>query len=227
MSRPSLIWPVTVLAAFAALLILLVVAALPTPSVAQDGCVDAYPTPGPERDDCYRTATARTGQGGGAYPDPTATTGQQAPQPTVTLTVTPTLTITGTLAPTATAGPTSTPTATRQPQGSPTPSATSTLVGLETLTCAPGASVAVVGRADPNTALLLYFDERPVGGALSRSDGSYQIVLNVGRERPGTYPLTVRVRDSRALVRELACEVPGAPPTPTAFPPLAATPTGD
>lgn len=231
MSRPPLIWPVTALAAFAALLVLLAVAALPTPTVAQDSCASIYPTPGAERDDCYRTATARASQNNnGSYPDPTTPSESQPPppppQPTVTPTTTQTLTVTTTLTPTNMAGPTSTPTvtATRPPQSSPTPSATSTLTGLETLICTPGASVVVTGVAAPNRALLLFFNERPVGGGLSRADGSYQIVLNVGRERPGIYPLTVRERDGLALVRELACEVPGALSTPTAPAPGGASP---
>jgi hypothetical protein len=215
MPRRSLILPLTVLGAFAALVILLMLGALPTPIAAQgDECATTYPTPGSGRDDCYRTATAQAPQG---YPSPSATSGGGAPAPqaTATISATATLSVTSTPRPTNTAGPTSTPTATRQPQGSPTPSATSTLVGLETLVCVPGATVGIRGRAEPGTALLAYFNGRPVGGTFTRPDGTYVIALSVGNERPGVYPVNVRERDTRALVRELACEVPGAEPTPT------------
>lgn len=218
MPRRSLIWPLALIGAFATLVTLLMLGALPAPTAAQaDDCAEIYPTPGPDRTSCQQTATALAPT---AYPAPTATSGgggggQPAPAPTATISATATLTATSTLSPTSTEGPTSTPTATREPQGSPTPTATSTLVGLETIVCAPGATVAIRGEAEPGAPLLAYFNERPVGGALTRPDGTYLILLTVGAERPGVYPVTVRERDGRALVRELACEVPGATPTPT------------
>ncbi len=207
----------TLIAAFAVLLVLLVVGALPTPLVAQtDDCASIYPTPGADRDNCNRTATAKAGQ---AYPNPSATSGgggPPAPAATATVTGTATLTPTSTLRPaTPTPGPTNTATATRQPQGSPTPTLTSTLVGLETILCVPGATVAIRGQAEPGLALLAYFADRPVGGALVRPDGSYYILLSIGEERPGLYAVNIRRRDSRTLVRELACEIPAATPTPT------------
>lgn len=219
MPQRSLIWPVTVLVGFATLAVLLLAGALPTPLVAQvDDCASVYPTPGADRDNCNRTATAKVSQGG--YPSPSATTGssQPPPQATATISATATLSVTATATQppaTATVGPTSTAISTRQPAGSPTPTPTSTLVGLETILCPQGARVEVRGRAEPSAALLAYFNDRPVGGALARPDGSYLILLSIGAERPGIYPVDIRLRDSRALVRALACEVPGVTPTPT------------
>lgn len=214
MSRRSLFWPLTLIVAFAVLLIMLLAGTLPSDLAAQGGdCASIYPTPGADRDNCFRTATANASD---PYPSPSATAAPVQP----TSAATATFTATSTARPvTATAGPTSTVTATRAPQGSPLPTLTSTLVGLETIVCAPGVAVTLTGRAEPGTALLAYFNERPVGGTLARADGSYSIQLSVGDVRPGLYPVNIRERDGRALVRELACEVPAATPTPT-FSPL-------
>ncbi|NTU82772.1 MAG: hypothetical protein HGA45_25955 [Chloroflexales bacterium] len=228
MHQSSLFWPLSLIAAFGLLIVMLLLGAMPSPLVAQsDECVSNYPTPGPEREDCYRTATAKavkisnTNTAYAISKSPATNTpgssAPQAPTSTATLTATETLTATSTAQPaTATLGPTSTPTATRQVAAiSPSPTATSTLVDRETILCAPGLAVALRGEARPDTALLAYFNGRPVGGALSRSDGDYLILLRVGDERPGIYPVDLRERHSRDLVRRLACEVPGATPTPT------------
>lgn len=215
MTQRSLIWPLALVAAFAVLLIMLMVGSLPAELTAQAvDCASVYPTPGADRDNCNRTATAQAG-GSGPYPSPSSTS---APAQPATATISATVTTTATLrTATPTQGPTNTATlaVTRPPQSTPTASPTSTLVGLETLQCLQGSSVTISGTAAPNTALLAYFNERPVGGALSRPDGSYLITLRIGEERPGLYPVSVRLRDSRDPVRELACEVPGGAVTPT------------
>lgn len=81
--------------------------------------------------------------------------------------------------------------------------------------CQPGSDVIIEGLARPNTALLLFFNERPVGGTLSQMNGRYLAPMRIGRERPGLYLVEVRERDGLTLVRQLACAVPGSTPTPT------------
>lgn len=211
MVRPSLIWPFTLLVAFVALVSMLAFGAFPASILAQSrNCTSASYTP-PQRAACYatNTAVAQT-QAAEAYPSSTATTQSSAPPPAPaeTSTSSPTSgispTVTAGTATTPTVAVTRTPTATRAPQGSPSPTATSTLVGLETLICAPGGSVAITGRGEPGRALLVYFNERPVGGSLVRPDGHYSLMLRVGAERPGTYLVEIRDRDSRLPVRSLA-----------------------
>lgn len=198
--------------------------AFPTPSAAQTNCT-GYDVGDPRRDQCFAKATAKaaTQTAAASYPTRTATSAPAAQQPAPAATSTSTITPTATLSVTTTTqaltpSATSTPTATRTPSGSPLPTATSTLVGLETVTCAPGDRVTLSGRAAPGRALLVYFNERPVGGSLVRPDGNYTLLLHVGSERPGLYPVEVRERDSRAIVRALACDVPGGTPTPTEEP---------
>ncbi len=149
---------------------------------------------------------------------PTSQPQQPQPQPIegATPTLTPTSTSTATDAPPTSALPTLVPTST--PRLVATSALTGTadpLGGLLLITCPRDSTVTLEGQARPTTALLVYFDQRPVGGTLSRSDGSYTIFLRIGNERPGLYPVAIRERDSYDLVRELACEVPGATPTPT------------
>lgn len=227
MERPNLIWPLTLLIAFAALVALLMIGALPLPTAAVGNCDSpAYTTPA-ARERCIGTATAvavakKQTEAAAAYPSRTATTQAAPPPPGPAATSTSTITPTLALSPTAlTAGPTASPTATptvtatRAPQGSPSPTATSVLAGLETLVCVPGGNVTVTGRGTAGEALLVYFNERPVGGSLVRPDGLYTLTLRIGSERPGLYSVEIRERDSLELVRTLACEVPGATPTPT------------
>jgi hypothetical protein len=170
------------------------------------------------------------------YPYPA----QQATN-TPTATDTPTATSTATVAAatttaatttTATASPTSelpsptgTATATSVPRGdAPSLTPTPTLApDVEVLACAYGVPLFIEGEdAPPQTPLLLFFDDRAVGGDTSDSEGRYRLRLVPGEERPGLYPISVRVRDTRDIVDRLACEVVGATPTPTE---LVVTPT--
>jgi hypothetical protein len=221
MARPSLIWPLTLLVAFAVFVGMLILGALPALINAQ-GSTCNYPVGDPRLARCIGTATARAQtQTAQVYPSNTATNQSSAPPPAPaeTGTTTPTTgvspTVTAGSGATPTVAATSAPTATRAPQGSPLPTPTSTLVGLETLICAPGGNVAITGRGEPGRALLVYFNERPVGGSLVRPDGHYTLLLRVGAERPGIYLVEIRDRDTRLPVRSLACEVPGATATPT------------
>jgi hypothetical protein len=74
--------------------------------------------------------------------------------------------------------------------------------------------VEITGQGPPRAAFLLYFGQRVVSGGSISVDGHFSIKLVVGHERPGAYPVTVRIRGTRAVLRELTCEVP-APPSPT------------
>jgi hypothetical protein len=96
------------------------------------------------------------------------------------------------------------------PEG-PAPEATP----VSTMTCAPGERVLITGQGPPRAAFLLYFGQRVVGGGSVSVTGSFSIPLVVGHERPGSYPVTVRVRGSEQVLRELTCEVPAAAPPST------------
>lgn len=78
------------------------------------------------------------------------------------------------------------------------------------LTCTPGTSVLIEGRAAPSTALLLKFGGRNVGGGMSGRDGRYKLRLDVGREKPGAYAVSVEVRETREVVQRFRCIVPGS-----------------
>jgi hypothetical protein len=136
--------------------------------------------------------------------------------PTTTTTVTPT---TGTVAPSppTVAVPTRT-TSPLQPTEDSTQETTSidvTPTLLDALSCVPGEQVLITGEGPPRAALLLYFGQRVVGGGSVPLSGSFSLPLVVGRERPGSYPVAVRVRGSEQVLRELTCVVPPtAPPTP-------------
>lgn len=84
-------------------------------------------------------------------------------------------------------------------------------------TCAPGETLIITGTgAPPRTSLLLRWGGRPVGGGVSDAGGGYRLALQVGRERPGDYPVVVEVRETREAVQRLTCTIPGAAPSPTA-----------
>lgn len=87
-------------------------------------------------------------------------------------------------------------------QGVPTPSP------LADLICAPGIAATVTGTAPAYAPLLLFFDQRPVGGGSASSSGTFALKLLVGKERSGLYQVTVRVRGTSQVVRELKCAVP-------------------
>jgi hypothetical protein len=163
-----------------------------------------------------------------AYPDQaTATMGSATPV-TTTTTVTATTTTTTTAVTPDTTSPTvatvrpAAPAAPATPARSPTVDSAeeagplaSTPTPSNTLVCTPGERVLITGQGPPRAAFLLYFGQRVVGGGSVSITGSFSIPLVVGRERPGTYPVMVRVRGSEQVLRELTCEVPpAASPTP-------------
>lgn len=267
MSRPSLSWPLSVLAGFAVFALFLLAGTIDElPAIAQgNSCQEgnpAYPACVQQTNIAFqtnqalgdaeqtatasaeaaqaRTALAERCQSEPAYPlcvTPSATSGSeggggnnsggQQQQPQVTSTFTPTATRTIPPTPTGSSGrqaPGTPTTAAATPTGAPAaaePSPTSAAAlpeGVTALACVPGETVDLAGQTEPNSALLLFFDERPVGGGLSGADGRYRLRLQVGDERPGTYLVEVRERVGRALVEQFGCEVPPFTPTPTIGP---------
>lgn len=93
------------------------------------------------------------------------------------------------------------------------------------LRCAPGDLLELTGETNPQTALLVLFDDRPVGGGASDRSGSFRIVLRIGDERPGVHDIVVRERERATVMAEYTCETP-PPPTPTpTFGPIRVTVT--
>lgn len=221
-SRRSLALPLYLIAACGTLIILLMVGALPAPTLIAQVSVCPDPAyPNLSYDNCKRTQQAGT-----SSPAPTSTSGSSSgnqPPPVVnTATPTATRTVTATAAtqaPSATLAASATPTATRDPASiPPTPTSGSLLpADVETLACVPGETLTLVGEARPGTALLAYFDDRPVGGGFARADGRFRIELLIGPERPGQYLVEVRERGSGELALQLGCAVPAFTPTPTPF----------
>lgn len=74
------------------------------------------------------------------------------------------------------------------------------------LACPNGQTVFLEGSTTPREALLVYLRNRPVGGGLARGDGSFSLPLRA-QERPGIYPVEVRLRSSRAVVATYSCFV--------------------
>jgi hypothetical protein len=152
---------------------------------------DASPSPSPDQDaELPRTPTSRR-------------TIQQAEE---TSTPSPSSTATARRLPTS--EPATVPTPTGPPTNTPEP---------DTLTCLPGETTFIEGIGPPNMPLLLFFADRPVGGATSNDEGFYRIPLRLRNERlDENYIVEVRERSSRRLVRRLTCEVPT--PTPGLLP---------
>lgn len=146
-------------------------------------------------------------------------------QPTATNTFTPTSTRTVTVtaerqetsvsaANTPTSAPPTTTTSSADEAAQPSPT-TILPPGVTAIACVPGETVEFSGAAEPNTPLLLFFADRPVGGGTSDTAGAYRLRLQVGDERPGVYLVEVRKRVGRDLVDQYGCEVPPFTPTPT------------
>lgn len=170
-----------------------------------------------------QTALARGQQSQPATATPTLTIPvTNTPTPTVSpaATVTPTLNRTvATLPPTITPAPTNTLISTPSPTIPLAPTTQSTL------RCAPGDLLELTGETNPQTALLVLFDDRPVGGGASDRSGAFRIVLRIGDERPGVHDIVVRERERATVVAEYTCETP-PPPTPTpTFGPIRVTVT--
>jgi hypothetical protein len=86
------------------------------------------------------------------------------------------------------------------------------------LPCPNGQTVFLEGQAAPREALLVFLRGRAVGGGLSGGDGRFRLPLRP-QERPGVYPVEVRLRSSRAMVAAYTCFIDVSPEgalTPTA-----------
>lgn len=161
-----------------------------------------------------------------AYPDPaTATSGPTSTRQSSTAS-TPTLTATATSSAseqaTGTAGSIGTAqTATLavpdvSARSLAPPTETPTATPSSDLTCVPGVPIEIGGEGPPRAAYLLYFGQRAVGGGTVEQNGTFVAKLIVGQERAGTYEVTVRVRGTEQVLRQLTCSVPELTPTPVA-----------
>jgi hypothetical protein len=94
------------------------------------------------------------------------------------------------------------------------------------IACPTGTTVFVTGRAPAFEPLLLFLDGRAVGGGVADGSGVYRLPLRA-QERPGRYPIEVRLRASPGVVvGSFTCfvDVPlGEVPSATASPARAAT----
>jgi hypothetical protein len=104
------------------------------------------------------------------------------------------------------------------PNVTPTPPdeaiATLSPTPIDAFTCTPGVPVEIAGDGPPRAPLLLYFDERPVGGGSVALNGRFALKLIVGQERAGEYKVTVRVRGTSQPLHQVTCSVPNVTPTP-------------
>ncbi len=126
------------------------------------------------------------------------------------------------------------------PAATPTPEVS--LAELVRFECRSGDRIVLTGIGPPRESFLLYFGRRAVSGGSVAPNGVYRIDMLVGPERPGEYPVSVRLRLSdrplpirtyqygadqpvslagvapTAAPIELMCVVPRANPTPTVAP---------
>lgn len=82
------------------------------------------------------------------------------------------------------------------------------------LSCPPGSTVVLSGPAAPvGDALLVRFDDRYVGGGVVKPGERYAIPLTIDpATRPGDHPIVVEQRNTRQVLAESVCVVPGASP---------------
>ncbi|MEI8164980.1 MAG: lamin tail domain-containing protein [Chloroflexales bacterium] len=86
------------------------------------------------------------------------------------------------------------------------------------IACPNSQTILLEGQAPPGEAVLAYLRGRPIGGGLTDRAGHYRLPLRA-HERPGAYPVEVRLRTSHALVGSFTCFVEvavGGDLTPTA-----------
>lgn len=240
MARSRYFWPLSIVVIGLIFTVWLVLSKPPGTSLAQPscdeqplypGCYEPFvdcPYVGPNECNQTRTAVAqnRTATVASLL---TRTAQSQSNQQAATATATPTVAMNATNTPTNATTPTAVstptivtavPTVPAQPtltpsRFAPTATFTATPSSQETLRCAPGDLVELTGTARPQTALLVLFDQRPVGGGASDRAGVFRIVLRIGYERPGSHEIVVRERERDLIVAEYECVTP-PPPTPTA-----------
>jgi hypothetical protein len=174
----------------------------PQPDYCDAGGTSPYPDPGDETEPVTTTVTVSATAPTARTP---ATTPTKAGTPATAPVAPQALTTTATPAEDGAEAETPGPQAEATPEGTPTPS--------DELTCTPGEAITIAGYGPPRAAILLYFDQRIVGGGSVAPSGSFAIPLLVGKERPGIYTVTVRIRGSSQVLRAVTCEVPAASPT--------------
>jgi hypothetical protein len=85
----------------------------------------------------------------------------------------------------------------------------------DSMECPAEAVTEIAGQGPPNTPLVLYFGDRPVGGGTTNSEGFYSIPLKIVHERTNeTYQVEVRIRDNHKVIRTVTCIVPDPTPIP-------------
>lgn len=230
MPRHSILSPLSVLLA-GLLVIVLALAGGGVPSTASSQRGHGTPTVTPCEDDDPEVCDPENQGDLGDTPTPTDSgypyEAPGTPTPTLDDTSTPTVSQepTGTLTGTFTPEPTdpaedSTPTFAPQPEGTAAPAAVPPLPSPTPtpeaqLACLPNVPLIITGSAPPRAPLLLYFGQRAVGGGSAGPNGDFSLKLIVGQERAGDYQVTVRVRGTSQVLRELTCSVPATPvPTP-------------
>lgn len=156
-----------------------------------------------------------------AYEGPGTPTATQSSTAEPADALTPTGTLTGTLVPAPSdTAPSGAPSATAELASTPAPAAlpptpSPTPTPANQLACIPGVPLIITGSAPPRSPLLLYFGQRAVGGGSASATGDFALKLTVGQERAGEYQVSVRVRGTSQVLRELICSVPAVPvPTP-------------
>ena len=229
MSRQNMISPLSVLLAGVIVIILLLAS-----SGANTSAITRQQNPTPTWTPCdvddnecidfQDEATANAYPGGTPTPYPGSDNSTSVVTGTATITGTPatgTPTAGGTLTPTR-----GTPTLTRSanPGGSTEPPSevpqpdeaipTLSPTPIDAFTCTPGVPIEIAGDGPPRAPLLLYFDARPVGGGSVAPNGRFALKLIVGQERAGEYKVTVRVRGTSQVLRQVTCLVPNVTPTP-------------
>jgi hypothetical protein len=244
-ARNNIVWPVSIVLLGAFLIVLLLASPPRTPLAQEDtptetttGTVTPTNTNTP-----YPSPSDRPTATEYAYPDPTQTTSASdrtqtalaqrtdtpIPAETEPETAPPRVSNRQQATQTFTSEP-NTPTdePTRRPTNTPdnvTPTVTHTATNTpeaDNLTCPSGETTFIEGIGPPNTALILFFEERPiigtvvpkrpVGGTTSDTNGFYSIPLKVRTGEIGEFLVRVETRDRNILVRELICNVPQ--PTP-------------
>ncbi|GAB4156424.1 MAG: hypothetical protein Fur005_09750 [Roseiflexaceae bacterium] len=81
----------------------------------------------------------------------------------------------------------------------PPPPPTATPLPAEQLAkidCRPGERLQITGSGPASEAFLVYFGRRAVSGGSVGPNGRFVTSLLIGKERPGTYPITVRQRST-------------------------------
>ena len=74
------------------------------------------------------------------------------------------------------------------------------------IACPNGQTIFLEGHAPVGEAVLAYLRGRPVGGGVADASGHYRLPLRV-HERPGVYPVEVRLRANRVIVGSFTCFV--------------------